>query len=91
MFVDILDVLDILGRCAALGYIEYWIVELRCLGGMKIIFICGRFSCGFEMYCLPLQIHNSGICSHALSSVLGVFSKSIFALFFLQLKFGDFM
>ena len=41
MFVDILDVLDILGRCAALGYLGYWIVELGCWGYLKIIFICG--------------------------------------------------
>ena len=43
MFVDILDVIDILGRCAALGYIEYWIVELRCWGVIENYFYLWSF------------------------------------------------
>ena len=26
--IDVLEILDILGRCAALGCLEYWVVEL---------------------------------------------------------------
>ena len=73
--VFLVDLKFIVYLCnAKLGRASVW---------LKWIWFCSWFA-------PTLRIHNSGICCHALSSVLGVFRESIFALFFLIVKFGDF-